>query len=258
MTEFTRNQIEFIESFERRACYVPFLNRVIDWNLLAKGEHLTDVDTIKLQHDLVKEELRELIEDGIIAHSPVEFLDAICDLFVVASYEAFISRISYLRSVRPSDDPIEDIERSAHSYVCDLIDVAGHNYGLKELIQDLVEAVEDRDYSATINLVAHMMHQFDADIHEAMNVVLDSNDSKMPTLSRLKGALYGTIPFGTAGLISYHADQLNEKYKGRYSGISGTVTPSGRVVFRNDAGKIVKPCTFFEPTEGLLKLLPEL
>lgn len=273
MTEFTSNQIQFIESFERRAWNVPFLNRVIEWNLLAKGKHHTDIDTLNLQHSLVKEELRELIDDGIIAHNPVEFLDAICDLFVVSSYEAFICRISYLHSVRTSDKTDEEIEKSAYSYVVDLIDVTGHTFGMRELITDLIEAVEDRDYAATVNLVAHLMHQMDVDIHEAMHTVLDSNDSKMPKIDNLRSRLMSQIPVSKKGLsdeqseflamkdqevVDFHSEQLNVKYKGRYSGISGTITPSGRVVFRNDAGKIVKPCTFFEPTEDLLNLLPDL
>lgn len=271
MSELSTNDVFFVESFERKLNLRKHLQSVLSWNLIAKGSHIATKESIALQYKLVKEERAELFCDGIKDRSPVEFLDALCDLFVVSTYWAFLRRLEYsslLKNIKNGDSEDNDLYSNAEEYVADLLDsFGGSGLNLPDLIKELNDLVEERDPYGTVNILSEILLRLDVDVDAALREVTASNASKMPNIEFLRHTMHLTYdPNGSTAmldmsddeLVNKQAEILNTELADRYSGITGTIVDGKTCVFREEGGKIVKPCTFYGPTEMLKCLLPEI
>lgn len=212
--------------------------RVVAWNATARsGEHDFSEQAKANQFKLVKEECEELF-DAAKANDRVEMLDAICDIFVVASYAVFLeskgsrgydsllSRLSF-REPQKSDNHLSLLELDDYLY---------NQKSVNYIYQWAVKA----------------LCVFDANTMGGLLEVLSSNDSKFPRLTELVDAQREEMYLGKDGSdpIEIESQRLNEEHKGRYEGITGNQINTnsseldGRVVFRDSNNKIMKPLTF--------------
>ena len=240
--------------------------RVLDFNLTARGKHDFSLKTVQFQKTLVNEEMEELME-AIFARDRTEVIDALCDLFVVGTYWHFLAKMNdYLEGV--GEDELhntregslrrsmyqmveEDSVREVEDYL------ASGRFGGESpgyLVSRLKDSI-DSDFSHTaVTLIAELLRSLNFDHETALNQVLSSNDSKLPKYAELKSELDnllgdGLIDFNTAAeelVLSVQAELLNSEHAGRYEGITGSLL-NGRAVFKDSNGKIMKPCTFFQP-----------
>lgn len=220
--------------------------RVRHFNFVARNGHMFNDQDIARQRSFVKEELLvELLKDGISDKSRLLTIDAICDVFVVATYWDFLTVVQTL-----VNDNVGTEERCLRYAIGETNDnlhvgLAG-TYSLTDHVEAMVSAYNgDRTGSLVRSCVAFMQIA-GFDHQKALNEVLDSNDSKLPTLE----AFLAAVPEDSRDDIQLAMEQESKRIElnndGRYTGVSGSVF-DGRVVFRDDKGKIMKPITFFEP-----------
>lgn len=243
--------------------------RVLDFNLTARGKHDFSLKGVKFQKTLVEEEMKELME-AIDGRDRTEVIDALCDLFVVGTYWHFLAKMNdHLEGVSEEEMhsvPSGSLRRSLYQIVendsiREVEDYlassrfAGESPGyLASRLKDSIDF--DISYTA-VNLIGELLRSLNFDHESALNQVLSSNDSKLPKFADLAAALGdklsdGLVDFNAApeGLVlSAQAEILNTEHAGRYKGIAGTLL-NGRAVFKDSDGKIMKPCTFFEPQLG--------
>lgn len=240
--------------------------RVLDFNLTARGKHDFSLKAVKFQKTLVEEEMKELME-AIDGRDRTEVIDALCDLFVVGTYWHFLAKMNdHLEGVSEEEMhsvPSGSLRRSLYQIV--------ENDSIREvedylvssrfvgespgyLVSRLKDSIDfDISYTA-VNLISELLRSLNFDHESALNQVLSSNDSKLPKFADLAAALDdklsdGLVDFNTAPeelVLSVQAELLNSEHAGRYKGITGTLL-NDRAVFKDSNGKIMKPCTFFEP-----------
>lgn len=230
--------------------FVSCSDRVRKFNLAAQGGFLFTDEIIKKQRDLVEEELMtELLVDGIQSENRTLVIDALCDIFVVSTYWDFITELKYISEIHSCngaysvDDIIKDAKESAKSPFIDL----STKYTLSELVSSMVEGYIADTPSEVVSNCASIMTRADFDYQKALREVLDSNDSKIPTLEEF---ISKHLVVGNKGsldyLINIEEKDIEKRNNGRYNGVVGRVV-NGRVVFKDSNGKIMKPLTFFEP-----------
>lgn len=215
----------------RKTDLLPYALRVAEWNnvaMKARGGKQTELD---LQFSFVKEEFNELC-DALEVCDKKEVIDAACDLFVVASYALLIKTGrcgQFDRAMVPQKKfSLGDLSYNIHA--CEITAAS-----LEHVLSDVVALCFTLDTNLAYN----------------MEQVLDSNDSKYPTLRQMK-AIYPDQGADIDLILTMEAKAIEKRSKGRYTGVVPVVSDEGatddsRVVFFDSNGKIMKPSTFVEP-----------
>lgn len=263
--------MEFIDSMtivEDRDVLNKGFARVLGFNKTARGKYHFSHKDIAFQKGLVLEEFNEL-KEAIDNKDRKEVIDAICDLFVVGTYWHFIAKMNHhLECVSEEEQhKISGFSRTLHEIVIDdctrdvkdyLCSGRFHGETPSYLVTRLGESINLDLTHATVTIVGELLRCLDFDHECALLSVLGSNDSKLPVYADLVKALddvFGHMIDLEAAtkeqVLKLQADLLNKQHAGRYEGITGTIL-DGRAVFKDSNGKIMKPCTFFEPELGSL------
>lgn len=236
--------IQFFNSFIRPTNLYPLAERVIQWNFIANNECFNNEDVNRAkQWELIEEEANELFT-AARENDAVELLDAVCDLFVVSSYGCFLHNLKEKGgNLRDAKNALVTNSTAKESRVS-LFDLESIIYESKSVY---------RVYRWTVNA----LYSLSANTIEAFNEVMDSNDSKFPTKADFHAEAvaigHGT---NTDKHFELECQRIEDLSAGRYKGVSyklinDPIKPGFfRVVFRDDTGKIMKPCTFRSPQLG--------
>lgn len=251
--------MEYINQMRKREDFLVLgLDRVINWNLTARGSHQFSDADVERQKRFVVEELKETIQAAKDKNRK-EIIDGICDMFVVATYWHFLMELNKsAERLTPADNRNftlkEMLIRDARMATLDYLDPGAYwtDEEPVELLEYLENCIRDDRAWTFIEIVVTLMDILDFNAELALSRVLDSNDSKMPTVQELIKALAGAHfmdgPREAIDILEFEAAQLNAEHAGRYSGIVGGInTITERVVFKDSNNKIMKPCTFVEP-----------
>lgn len=233
LNEMAETKVSDREFFQNAA------KRVIDWNFVARGKHEFDATTIAFQKKLVKEEFDELVEDGIKGLNKVLVVDAICDIFVVGVYWSILETLKEV-----SENLRIEGMRFAIQDVNNTIDPSSLKYDDMSLyVKMMEEGLEKDNPTRVLEGCMGLMLGLDFDYRKALTEVLDSNDSKIPTIYQFQN-IFGS-GLSIEDDIQLESVWIENRNSGRYTGVSGKVI-DGRIVFKDDNGKIMKPCTFKE------------
>lgn len=215
--------------FSKPLDFTPYFNRVVEWNATARnGKHDFSTQASDFQLTLVEEEYEELLE-AYDTNDKVLALDALCDVFVTASYLYYQERQGQTGESIAIPAPAASI-----NYATQL------NYSLKGLKSGR-EALKD---------VCALLYQFDGCVTKALTEVLSSNDSKFPKVFTFQGMDIFYDHNGNETDPEVECRQIERRSEGRYTGVNYIIVGEGdnrRFIFKSDKGKIVKPASFFEP-----------
>uniref|UniRef100_A0AB38Z3E6 Nucleotide pyrophosphohydrolase n=1 Tax=Klebsiella phage vB_KpnM_Iguana_ER37 TaxID=3076781 RepID=A0AB38Z3E6_9CAUD len=212
---------ETLNSMLRPTSLVKYAKHVVDWNSVAasaKGEFTP----LEKQWEFVGEELEETIK-ALSENDRKEVIDGACDLFVVASYAYWLSN-NYSLSLTYTPD-------------------------LKFSPGKALDAFANEDYEEMLKLSTALLFGLDMQLDKNMSSVLESNDSKYPTLSEVQ-SLHKDLDLLKA--LEAECTCIEQRNGGRYEGVhfsivDGNMKEEPRVVFFDKGGKIMKPGTFKKP-----------
>lgn len=211
--------------------FTPFFNRVVSWNATARnGEHDFSTKAKDFQLSLVLEEYEgedELL-DGYNTLNKAMVLDALCDVFVTASY------LYYQQAEGKVDSVIIPVPDTNFDYVFSLSNSIKGTYSGKD---------------AVMNACA-LLYMFDGNSTKGLIEVLNSNDSKFPEVVNKDGVKLFYDRHGYEVDPDVECRQIEARNAGRYTGVSYIIVQDNgveRFIFKSDKGKIVKPSSFFEP-----------
>lgn len=236
--------IQFFNSFNRPVSLTALSERVIQWNFIANNESFANEEANRSkQWELVEEEADELFK-AASDNDAVELLDAVCDLFVVSSYGLFLDRLKGVGSnIREAKKELfrDSVAKETSVSILELESIIYDSKSVYQAFRWSVDAL----YSLSVNSI------------EAFNEVMDSNDSKFPTKAEFHAAAV-TVGHGSNPDKHFELEcrRIEEMSGGRYKGITHKLINDPakpgffRVVFRDDSGKIMKPCTFRSPQLG--------
>lgn len=216
--------------FSKPLDFSPYFQRVVAWNATARsGVHDFSDSVDAFQLTLIEEEAGELTE-AYDDNDKVLALDALCDTFVVASYKYFLE----------VGDPnwIPEI----------FIPVPNKNIDYAEQLKFSWQVLKSG--KASVRDACALLYQFDGCVTKALDEVMNSNDSKFPLVINHKGDEVFLHSNGTEMDPVVECRQIEARSEGRYTGVTYSIVGEGddrRFVFKSDKGKIVKPCSFFEP-----------
>lgn len=202
--------------------YNEFLNRVIEWNRVAKNGFQNDSDSIKLQKSITKEELDET-SAAIEMNDKKETLDGIADVFVTAGF------LNYMKT-QNTDIPVQIFSQP------EAIDVHKVLQNIDVERQSSVGGPSHYDIQKLYAWASHKWSQEEVD--DYFERVLSSNESKFTPASQWDDS---------------ELELATEKYakRGFHNIVAVDATFNGVPVkvLRADygKGKILKPSTFIEP-----------
>lgn len=211
--------------------YTPFFNRVVAWNATARnGQHDFSEVAQAFQLSLVLEEFEgenELM-DGYNTQNKAMVLDALCDVFVTASY------LHYQQAEGKVNNVVIPVPDTNFDYVFSLSNSIKGTYSGKD---------------AVMNACA-LLYMFDGNSTKGLIEVLNSNDSKFPEVVNKDGMKLFYDVNGYEVDPEVECRQIEARNAGRYTGVSYIIVQDNgveRFIFKSDKGKIVKPSSFFEP-----------
>lgn len=216
---------ETLNSMLRPTSLIKYAKHVVDWNSIAasaKGEFTP----LEKQWEFVGEELEETVT-ALIENDRKEVIDGACDLFVVASYAYWLSN---------------NYSLSSEKYLT-------YNPDLKFLPGKALDAFANEDYEEILKLSTALLFGLDMQLDKNMSSVLESNDSKYPTVIEVR-SLHKDLDL--VGSLEAECTCIEERNNGRYEGVhfsivKGVLDQEARVVFLDKGGKIMKPGTFKKP-----------
>lgn len=199
---------------------------VIKWNELAKGK-VSDIDdlssVVDLQEKFCREEFNELV--GALSPDPEgldNFVAEACDLFVVASFKFYLLyRTTYVYDPRPGSIP--------------------------EIIEDIEYWVDRQQTDEALPRICDLLASVECT--HIMEAKLRSNWTKLPKFSEFLNAVeYDdfTKAIDMSVAVENECARIELESDGRYKGVKCEVY-SGRdthLIFKDDAGKVVKPLTY--------------
>lgn len=202
-----------------------YAKHVEEWNSVAvsaKGEFTP----LEKQWEFVGEELEETIT-ALIENDRKEVVDGACDLFVVASYAYWLNNNYSL----PSEKYLT------------------YNPDLKFSPGKALDAFANDDYDEMLKLSTALLFGLDMQLDKNMSSVLESNDSKYPTVIEVRSLHKG---LDLVEALEAECACIEERNNGRYEGVhfsivKGVLGQEDRVVFFDNGGKIMKPGTFKKP-----------
>lgn len=200
----------FRVSLDQEDDFLNCYHRVIKWNLTANnGKCNYSENSIKQQYILVKEEAEELLK-AIKEKNAIDFLDAWCDLFVVLSYYVHLTQ---------------------NSGVIRFVSFKGI-ISINEIVEDILSCPD----LFALNDVCTALHTYKGDGYHALLEVLDSNDSKFPSVKNYRDEKE----------LEKECAEIELKSKGRYKNVTYTIY-NGLVIFKDSNNKIMKPSSYREP-----------
>lgn len=210
-----------INTYLKPLDFSKYFKRVVEWNATARGgKHDFSDKTLNKQKELVAEEIKEL-KEAIDISDTVEVLDALCDIFVVASYYHFLQMNGELKDLSLKIlTPLSGID-----YYTSMI------YDFETLDNGLMVTSD----------VCALLYQFNGFATAALEEVLSSNDSKFPKVEK-----FGKQKVKRELALNNECAMIETRSEGRYSGVKWEIR-GDRVVFLDDTGKIMKPFTFKSP-----------
>lgn len=174
--------------------YSPFVKRVIEWNRTAnklKTQYTTE--DLANQKDRVIEELNEAY-DAIKADDYTELRDALCDIFVTASYLDYMVNFKddsfYKRYKKTTSTMYKE------AYILPALD-------------KIKQATEIDSYDKLAYYIFRLCESIDVDIKADLSLVLDNNDSKF--LSSYDDAVASAEMYAAKGetVTIHHAKESN-------------------------------------------------
>lgn len=246
--EMNTKDKDFVNSLLKtdiKESFVQCAQRVIDWNFAARGKHALSTSELLFQWKLVEEEYSELYDLGVSKRNRKEVIDALCDLFVVSVYADFQAR----NLIGTYKDCPFDIFPYSSEEKADILD----NLSI------LTYYVGQQMGNGVVRHCIEIMKKLDFDCIAALKEVLDSNDSKIPTVEKFHEEFYKQHFYFSDNdvaldeMIKLESDLIEKRNNGRYKGVTGaivTVNGSQRVVWKDENGKIMKPLTYFEAKLG--------
>ena len=218
--------------------FIDAAKHIVEWNAKARGGETPEFtqEMFLAQIGFVREELKEY-QDAAALNDHVELLDAAADVFVVASYLAFMfwgeEKVAFALSQNVGDvftaniaDEFDNLEET----FTEGVQMAVMTLGLTRMARDtLVRSVYNEK--------------------KVMKEVLKSNDSKYPTRKQLL-AVWETkdIDFALEQECAAIEERNKDRPEGAYTGVHATYNEKQKVyVFFDDKGKIMKPSTFVKP-----------
>lgn len=204
--------------------YNEFLQRVIEWNRVAKGEHhiFKDQD-FKLQKSITEEELKETVS-AIHENDQQETIDGIADVFVTAGFLNYMKTGNTevpLHSLNPETyDPINIINKIDH---------------------DRVFAVGGPSHHDIQKLYGWACSQFGQEtVDTYFDSVLKSNESKFVPVDQWSDEE-----------LSIATDKYAAKGFTDIVAVDGNFNGNPVKILRADhgKGKILKPSVFKEPSD---------
>lgn len=212
---------ETLLGLSRDNSLVQYARHVIEWNDVARKARGGEATPFELQWTFVEEEFKETI-DALKAGDRVEAVDGACDMFVVASYALYLHCPEILKEkCHFNDNVISSLDH-------------------------LATAIADKRPVETLEQVVALLYRLDINLGYNLQEVLDSNDSKYPTISQLLDAYSDTVFTDEKDLLEKECLAIAERSEGRYSDIT-FVKEGEQYVFLDGKGKIMKPSTFRKP-----------
>lgn len=218
--------------------FIDAAKHIVEWNAKARGGELPEFtqEMFISQIGFVREELKEF-QDAAAVNDHVELLDAAADVFVVASFLAFMffgeEKVTQALSNNVGDvfpANIYDEFTVMEETFTEGVQMAMMAIGITRMARDtLVRSVYNEK--------------------KVMKEVLKSNDSKYPTRKQIL-AVWETkdIDFALAQECAAIEDRNKDRPEGAYTGVHATYNAKQKVyVFFDDKGKIMKPSTFVKP-----------
>ena len=184
-------------------------------------EDLTSV--ITLQEKLCREEFNELV--GALSPNLEDldnFIAEACDLFVVASFKHYLLyRTTYVYEPRAGNIP--------------------------DLLNDIKYWVDKLTTEEALPQICNLLATLDC--KGIMKAKLQSNWTKLPKFSQFLNTIeceYFNNPIDMSVAVEDECKRIELESSGRYKGVKCGVY-SGRdtrLIFKDDQGKVVKPCTY--------------
>lgn len=233
------------ESFLARNDYSDFALQVARWNYLANGKDIVNgKDKQAFQWTLIQEEVEEII-DAVKEGNKKQTLAEICDLFVVSSYLAFLKIHENNKGAG-----VDTVVQKMGEYL--------YAPRTKERLSlfGIDESVANQETYSTLKWAVSALNQYGADSMYALQAIIDANYTKFPLVTELIQAYAEhNIPTDADntvfhGLCTQECLRIEEEFKGRYKGVTcehvilDDNDLVGRLIFRDDQGKILKPLTF--------------
>lgn len=218
--------------------FVNAAKHVIAWNAKARGGETPEFtnEMFIAQLGYVREELKEF-QDAAKINDHVELLDGAADVFVVASYLAFMFT---------SEQHLETILSTG------IGDVFPETVYDEFLLYEQEMATEAQIIPLTIamlRMARDTLIRSKYNYKKVVKEVLRSNDSKYPTRKQLL-AVWETkdIDFAIAQECAAIVERNKDRKEGAYTGVYAEYNEKQKVyVFFDDKGKIMKPSTFSQP-----------
>lgn len=218
--------------------FIDAAKHIVEWNAKARGGETPEFtqEMFVAQIGFVREELKEF-QEAAKTNDHVELLDAAADVFVVASYLAFMfwgeEKVNTMLSQNVGDvfpaNIFDEFENMDATFT-EAIQMAVMIMGITRMARDtLVRSVYNEK--------------------KVMKEVLKSNDSKYPTRKQIL-AVWETkdIDFALAQECAAIEERNKNRPEGAYTGVHATYNEKQKVyVFFDDKGKIMKPSTFVKP-----------
>tara|TARA_Y100000593_G_scaffold91251_1_gene179563 strand:- start:99 stop:743 length:645 start_codon:yes stop_codon:yes gene_type:complete len=193
---------------------------VVAWNAVAypNGEHDFSTEKKAAQYSFVRSELGELIA-GALNDDVVEAYDGIADVFVTLSYLHFLNTTG-------AADSFDSIEPDMQEYPGEWVEDAALIFFPEKCVigDELVKASFE-------GMCEKIITDPGVDVLDVIEEVMRSNWTKYP--------MY------VEGIES--ECQWIEQNRPEAEGVVMIKTESGRCVFKNSKGKIMKPSTFEKP-----------
>lgn len=218
--------------------YVDAAKHIVDWNAKAHGGDTPKFtqEMYEAQISFVREELKEF-QLAASENDHVELLDAAADVFVVASYLAFMfwgeEKVNLALSQGVGDvfpQNIYDEFTVMEETFTEAVQMAMISLGITRMARDtLVRSVYNDK--------------------KVVKEVLKSNDSKYPTRKQML-TVWDTkdIDFALAQECAAIEERNKDRKDGAYTGVHAVYNEKQKVyVFFDDKGKIMKPSTFVKP-----------
>lgn len=240
---------EFLEGFAKKSDYDFFkrsAERVREFNFVARGVHEYTDAAIARQKSFVHEELVvELMNDGIKAESRTLTIDALCDIFVVATYWDFLMDLHATMEAGLPYSYKDAVELAITSSNDSLHVGLSHRDTLSDNVYYMLDGLEKDWAESVVRSCVQILQSSNFNHQAALDQVLSSNESKIPEVEEfIKG--FDASSMTLEEMLVAESKEIEKRNNGRYNGVSGMLF-GGRVVFKDGNGKIMKPHTFFEP-----------
>lgn len=227
------------DSFLRDDNFVPYAKQVAEWNFIANSKKIVNgIKVREFQWGLIEEEAEEIFA-AVKESDKKQTLAEVCDLFVVSTYGLFL----HLHENNRGCTLDEVISKMAET--CSVPKGRG-----RTSLYSLDENIFSKQQYEVVKWAINALEQFGGNSTGALQAIIDANYTKFPFATDLIAAYdqHG-LPYGD-DICKQECARIEEEFKGRYKGVQcehvllNENDLVGRLIFRDDQGKILKPLTF--------------